>query len=302
MNSGSPLPPLPLEEWEDTKITLHLFSQIVGKIRMSLTPKINHWWHAPLYLSARGLTTGPIPYANMSFDLEFDLIDHHLLIRTSKDQTSRMALAGLSVARFYHDVLSALRGFGIEVKILAVPFDPKRVKSTQPFESDSAPRAYAPQFANRFWQILVPIDAIFKEFRGRFIGKCSPVHFFWHSFDLAVTRFSGRRAPHQDGIDLVTREAYSHEVISAGFWVGDDSVPEPAFYCYVHPEPKGLPDEPLRPKGAAWNTQNGSSMAFFRYEDFRQSDDPRTALLEFLQSTYEAGAGLATWPRRDLER
>jgi hypothetical protein len=302
MTESSPFPPLPLEEWEETKVTLHLFSQIVGKVRLGLTPRINHWWHAPLYLSVRGLTTGPIPHATMSFELEFDLIDHHLVIQTSKNQTSRIALAGLSVARFYNEVLSVLRDFGIDVVILATPFDPKRVKSTLPFERDTVPRAYDLDYANRFWRILVPIDSIFKEFRGRFTGKCSPVHFFWHSFDLAVTRFSGRRAPHRDGMDLVTREAYSHEVISAGFWAGDDSVPEPAFYCYVHPEPEGLREEPLRPGGATWNAQNGSSMALFKYDEFRKSDDPRGALLEFLQSTYQAGARLAGWPRGDLER
>jgi hypothetical protein len=301
MRSDEPFPALPLEAWLDTKVTLHLFTQIIGKIRMTLTPKVNHWWHVPLYVSARGLTTGPIPYENRNFELELDLIDHHLAARTSSGESFQIPLEGQSVASFYQQTLDALSRIGIEVTILANPFDPERVKSREPFPEDTAHGTYVPEYAHRCWSILVPLDSIFKEFRGRFLGKCSPVHFFWHSFDLAVTRFSGRAAPVAEGTDLVTREAYSHEVISAGFWVGDDNVPEPSFYSYTAPEPKGLNEEPLRPAEASWNDQNGSSLALYRYNDFRASADPRRALLDFLQSSYEAGAKRANWPRNDQE-
>jgi hypothetical protein len=301
MRSDEPFPSLPLEAWLDTKVTLHLFTQIIGKIRLTLTPKVNHWWHVPLYVSARGLTTGPMPYENRNFELELDLIDHHLAARTSRGEVFQIPLEGQSVAGFYEQTLDALSRIGIEATILANPFDPERVKSHEPFLTDTAHGTYDPEYAHRFWSILVPLDSIFKEFRGRFLGKCSPVHFFWHSFDLAVTRFSGRPAPVAEGTDLVTREAYSHEVISAGFWVGDDNVPEPSFYSYTAPEPEGLKQERLRPAGASWNEQNGSSMALYRYNDFRASADPRRALLDFLQSAYEAGAKRATWPRSDLE-
>ncbi len=301
MTTNDPFPPLPLEAWQDTKVTLHLFAQIVGKIRLTLTPKVNHWWHVPLYVSARGLTTGPMPYESRNFELVLDLIDHRLAGRVSSGETFQIPLQGQSVAGFYEEVLATLKRVGIEVKILANPFDPERVKSHEPFLTDTAHDTYDPEFAHRFWSILVPIDSIFKEFRGRFLGKCSPVHFFWHSFDLAVTRFSGRAAPVPEGADPVTREAYSHEVISAGFWVGDDNVPEPAFYSYTAPEPKGLNEEIIRPTDAGWKEQNGSSMALYRYEDFRSSADPRRALLDFLQSTYEAGSKRANWARSELE-
>jgi hypothetical protein len=301
MGPEAVFPPLPLKDWQDTKTTLHLFAQIVGKIRLTLSPKLNHWWHVPFYLSARGLTTSAIPYRERSVDMEFDLVDHHLAIRTSDGATEQIALGGHSVARFHKELLSKLDGLGIQVDILASPFDPSKVGSDTPFGSDEAHATYDPDYAHRFWRILVPIDGIFKTFRSRFLGKCSPVHLFWHSFDLAATRFSGRRAPVQDGADPVTKEAYSHEVISAGFWVGDDNTPEPAFYTYVHPEPPGLGDEPLRPNGAWWQKTNGTHMALYRYEDLRSADDPRTALLEFLQSAYQAGASLAQWPREELE-
>jgi hypothetical protein len=289
-------PSLPLEDWKETKVTLHLFAQIVGKIRLTLTPKINHWWHVPLYVSARGLTTRPIPYGQGIFELELDFIDHDLVMRTSRGATYRVSLQGRSVASFYDFVFKSLEEVGIHADIVAEPFDSERVQSTLPFPTDTSHATYDAAYANRFWRILTGVDAIFKEFRGRFVGKCSPVHFFWHSFDLAVTRFSGRRAPVPEDADPVTREAYSHEVISAGFWPGDANMPEPAFYCYAAPEPKGIADEPLRPEEAWWQEQNGSHMALLKYEDFRRSDLPRDALLDFLQSSYEAGAKLAAWP------
>jgi hypothetical protein len=294
-------PSLPFEDWKETKTTLHLFSQIVGKIRLTLTPKVNHWWHVPLYVSARGLTTRPIPYDHGIFEMELDFMDHDLVIETSRGETRRISLRDQSVASFYESVFRTLDKLGMGVEIAAEPFDSDRVQSTTPFPTDTTHKTYDADCANRFWHILTGVDAIFKEFRGRFVGKCSPVHFFWHSFDLAVTRFSGRRAPLQEGADPVTREAYSHEVISAGFWSGDANIPEPAFYSYVFPEPKGLAETVLRPGEAWWQEQNGSHMALLKYEDFRRHDRPRDALLDFLQSSYEAGAALAAWPRADLE-
>jgi hypothetical protein len=295
-------PPLPLEEWKETKQTLHLFTQIVGKVRLSHMPKTNHWWHAPLYVSARGLTTGAISHAGGSFDLEFDLIEHDLVIRCHTGRSATLPLQGNSVAAFYGTLRTELQQLGIPVRILARPFDPSKVESDVPFARDTEHGTYDPVYAHRFWTILARIEPIFREFRGRFLGKCSPVHFFWHSFDLAVTRFSGRTAPVAAEADPVTREAYSHEVISAGFWPGDAaSLPEPAFYVYVHPEPAGLAEQPIRPDAAVWVPQNGTSMAVLRYDEFRRAGNPRADLLEFLESTYEAGATLAGWPVGDLE-
>lgn len=294
-------PPLPLAEWEHAKITLHLFAQIVGKIRLTLAPSVNHWWHVPLYVSARGLTTGAIPFLRTNVDMEFDFVAHQLVIRSSTGVRHTVPLPNRSVADFYRDVRSALADLDIEANILAKPFDPARVKSAEPFATDTEHRGYNGEYVSKFWRILVAIDPLFRAFRGRFAGKCSPVHFFWHSFDLAVTRFSGRRAPVQKGADPVTRSAYSHEVISAGFWVGDDNLPEPAFYSYAYPEPAGLGEQPLRPAAATWVPQGGGSMAVLRYDDFRRADDPGAALLDFLQSAYEAGATLADWPRGELE-
>lgn len=294
-------PSLPFKEWEDTKVTLHLFTQIVGKIRMELAPRLNHWWHVPFYVSSCGLTTSPVPFGAMNFETEFDFIDHELVIRTSRGEVRKIPLTNNTVAEFHAKVFSRLHDLGIDVEIIDKPFDSSKVKSEIPFASDTTHATYDPEYANRFWSILVPIDSIMKEFRGRFLGKCSPVHFFWHSFDLAVTRFSGKRATVAPDADPVTREAYSHEVISAGFWPGDDNLSEPAFYCYVHPEPDGLSKQPLRPASASWYPQNGSHMAILLYEDLRKSANPSATLLDFLQSSYEAGAKLAGWPREELE-
>jgi hypothetical protein len=292
-------PSLPLEEWEDSKITLHLYCQIVGKIRLALTPRMNHWWNVTLYVSSRGLTTGPIPYGDRIFEMELDFLEHRLTIHTSDGQLRTLALQPRSVADFYAEVISALRSLGIQVTMLPKPFG---VPMTTPFTDDHEHAAYNAEYVNRFWWVLVEVDGVFKEFRARFIGKCSPVHVFWHSLDLAVTRFSGRPAPAREGADAVTREAYSHEVISAGFWAGDANVRAPAFYCYTAPEPQGLTDEPLRPASATWQQLPSGSMAMLRYDDVRQSADPREAVLDFLQSTYEAGARRAKWDRKALER
>ncbi len=286
-------PPLPLEEWRATKNTLHLFAQIIGKIRLKLVPKTNHWWHVPLYISSQGLTTRAIPYGYGNFEIELDLLDHSLTIRTNGGHKRSFPLYdGLSVSEFYHRTFQALGELGIDVKILARPYE---APSTEPFETDHRDCAYNRDYVNRFWRILVAVDGILQEFRGRFIGKSTPVHLFWHSFDLALTRFSGRPAPAREGAGRVEREAYSHEVVSFGFWAGDDNVPAPAFYSYTFPEPEGLRDEPLRPEQAYWGTVHGGAEALLMYDDVRRADDPRAMVLEFLESAYEAGARRAGW-------
>jgi len=290
------LPSLPLAEWEETKTTLHLMSQIVGKVRLVLSPPVNHWWHAPLYVSARGLTTSAIPTRSGAIELELDLCNHELVLRATDAPSRRIALAGGTIASFHRAVREALATLGVRPRFVPRPFDPSRVKSDIPFAKDETHGAYDPEYAARFRRILAAVDGVFREFRGEFIGKSSPVHFFWHSFDLAVTRFSGRAADVPADADPVTREAYSHEVISAGFWVGDDQVPEPAFYTYAAPEPPGLANEPLEPASASWQAANGSHMALLRYEDVRTADDPEGELLRFLHSAYAAGARRASWP------
>jgi hypothetical protein len=293
--------PLPLREWDDTRTTLHLFSQVVGKVKLGLNPWMNHWWHVPLYVSSRGLSTHAIPFQNESFEMEFDFLDHELVIRTSLGDLRTVPLTNMTVADFYRRVVDNLRALDVRPRILARPFDTQKVKSDIPFDQDTTHQSYDPEYVNRFWHILIGVDRIFRIFRGRYQGKCSPVHFFWHSFDLAVTRFSGRAAQLAADVDPVTKEAYSHEVISAGFWPGDDNVPEPAFYAYVAPEPAGLEKEPLRPDESWWQDVGGSHMALYRYEDFRSAADPAGSLLEFLQSSYDAGTRLAKWPRDLLE-
>ena len=293
------LPPMPLAEWEDTRLRLQLMCQIAGKVRLKLHPFMNHWWHVPLYVSPRGLTTGSIPYQEGLMDLELDLLEHHLTIRSDEGDKLEIPITKLPICDFYCEVMDALNDLGAEVKIVATPY---KCKSDIPFAQDSKHTTYDPSAVTRAWRVLGQIEPIFKEFRSRFVGKCSPVHMFWHSFDLAVTRFSGRPAPFHSDWDKVTQEAYSHEVNSAGFWFGDDNMREPMFYCYTSPSPEGLTDAPLKPKEAFWGTSNGSPMALYRYEDWRKAADPEQALLDFLQSSYEAGADKAKWDRRALER
>jgi hypothetical protein len=290
-------PALPLSEWADTYATLHMWSQMVGKARLALSPRVNHWWEVPLYLSARGLTTSPIPYKKGVFEAEFDFIEHKLDIRTSNNETRTLRLAPRSVADFYAEFLDALRSLDVNAKIWAMPVEiPNPIR----FDQDRQHASYDPEYAQRFWRILVTVDSIFKEFRSRFIGKASPVHFFWGSFDLAVTRFSGRRAPERPGADRINREAYSHEVISVGFWPGGGDMKGAAFYAYAAPEPAGFGQSPVRPPKAFYNPK--MSEFFLMYDDARLSESPREALLEFCQSTYEAGANLAKWDRKNLER
>lgn len=285
-------PPLPLEEWEETKNTLHVFLQIVGKIRLGTFPKKNHWWHVPFYVSTRGLTTRPIPYGGIIFEVEFDFIDHVLSIKSSDGSTKVIALNNLSVAQFYQQVFSKLTEIGVDVAIKAVPYDAPNL-GTAPFETNKQHASYDKEYVNRFWRILVQVDSIFQEFRGRFIGKSTPSHLFWHHMDLALTRFSGRRAPEREGVSVVEREAYSHEVISFGFWAGDENVREPAFYSYTFPQPEGVTEEPLDPKEAFWNPEAG--MALLMYNAIRKVSSPKQAVLDFLESAYQAGAKRANW-------
>lgn len=287
------LPEIPLDAWRSTKNTLHLYLQIVGKIRLKLHPRVNHWWHVTLYVSPRGLTTRAIPHAGGNFEIEFDLKDHKLVMRTSDGRVEDFALYdGLPVADFYASVMANLAKLGIDPKIWAVPYD---TISKTPFAEDTEHRSYDKEYIERAHETLVAVDDIFEELRGRFTGKSTPVHVFWHSFDLALTRFSGKPAPPMPEANMVTREAYSHEVISFGFWFGDDkTVPAPAFYSYTAPEPAGLAEEPLKPDAALWNTDKGA-MALLMYDDARNSADPRKTVLDFLDSAYRAGAKRAGW-------
>jgi hypothetical protein len=290
-------PPLPLHEWEATRATLHMWTQMAGKVRMALTPHINHWWEVTLYVNSRGLTTSPIPYEAGSFEIQFDFLKHILEIHTCDGATAVLDLAPRAVADFYADFMNALRSLGIRVKIWPMPVEiPNPIR----FDQDRVHASYDPEYVHRFWRALVSADAVFKEFRSRFIGKSSPVHFFWGSFDLAVTRFSGRRAPERPGADAMTREAYSHEVISGGFWPGNEGVIDAAFYAYAAPQPPGFAQAKIRPAAAFYNEQ--LSEFFLPYEDVRRSADPRATILDFLQSTYDAGASLGNWDRAALER
>jgi hypothetical protein len=274
-----------------------MWTQIVGKVRLALSPRVNHWWEVPLYVSAAGLATSPIPYAGGMFEIEFDFIHHQLVIRTSQDTRQTIALRARSVAEFYREVMAALASLGIKVNIWKMPVE---IPNPIPFDQDTVHASYDPEYANRFWRVLVACDAIFKEFRAGFIGKASPVHFFWGSFDLAASRFSGRRAPERPGADAITREAYSHEVISAGFWPGGGDIKGAAFYAYAAPEPPGFAVHPVAPTKAFYHPQLKEFLLM--YDDVRQSPSPRSALLSFLQSTYDAGAKLGKWNREELEK
>ncbi len=289
-------PALPLEAWKDTYATLHMWMQVVGKIRLQLTPKLNHWWNVPLYVSSRGLTTSPIPYEQRTFEMQFDFLDHNLVTTTSDGQVDHLQLRAMSVADFYREVMARLGSLGITVRINTRPCE---IPDPIPFERDSVHAAYDPGYANRFWRVLVTVNNIFLEFRSRFLGKSSPLHFFWGSFDLAVSRFNGRRAPERPDADAITREAYSHEVISAGFWPGGGNVQGAAFYSYTVPEPEGYSAARVQPNAAFYDPQLREFLLM--YDDVRDAESPRGALLNFLQSTYEAGADLARWDRNALE-
>ncbi len=295
-------PDLNFGAWKDSCATLHRWTQIVGKIRLVRTAWINHSWHVPLYVTTRGLTTSPIADGARTFQIDFDFIDHRLSIQASDGTVNAMALRPRSVADFYAALMLKLAELGLDIKIHTTP---NEVIDAIPFEQDHVHAAYDAEYANRFWRVLVQADRVFKEFRARFIGKCSPVHFFWGSFDLAVTRFSGRPAPeHPGGIpnlpDWVAREAYSHEVYSCGFWPGGDALPYPVFYAYAYPEPTGFSTTPLMLDRARYDTTFREFV--LPYDEVRQAKSPDAMLLEFLQGSYEAAATLGSWDRLSLER
>jgi hypothetical protein len=295
-------PLLPLEAWTDTYATLHMWTQIVGKVRLARSPWTNHSWHVTLYVTARGLTTSPVPYGVRTFQIDFDFISHQLTVQSSDGLSGRVVLQPQSVATFYASLMAEMEKLDLHVDINRTP---NEVADPIPFEEDETHHAYEAEYANRFWRILVQADRIFKEFRARFIGKCSPVHFFWGAPDLAVTRFSGRRAPkHPGGVpnlpDWVAREAYSEEVSSCGFWPGGGPIPYAAFYSYAYPEPAGFAAASVQPGGAFYS--NDLREFILPYDIVRESESPDETLLEFLQTTYAAAANLAEWDRSSLER
>lgn len=287
-------PALPLESWEETKDTLHLFIQILGKIRLALMPRKNHWWYATLYVTTRGISTDSMPYQDRTLELHLDLVKHVLEISTSHGELREIPLKnGMSVSEFYNQVFRALRELNIQIKIQAKPYD---VKSKIPFAEDHSNKHYDAEKVNLFWQVLNRIDPIFKEFSGRFYGKTSPVHLYWHHFDFTFYRFSGKKVPLNPESSEVEKDAYSHEIIAFGFWAGDEIVREATFFSYTYPLPPGIEKEPLIPASAKWTEYNGSPMAFLSYENFRKQPDPKKALLAFMESAYQAGAKLANWP------
>jgi hypothetical protein len=293
------LPALPLEDWEETKDTLHLWSQIVGKVRMASSAPRNHWWHVALYVDVRGLTTRLLHSPQgVTFQIDFDFVDHRLVVKSNQGAVESFGLAnGLSVAAFDEELHATLRRLGVDVAIRETPFG---VPTTTPFQADEVHAAYDREAVERFWRILDWTDGVFEEFAGWYCGKQSPVHLFWHSFDLALSRFGGRRVPAKADADAVSREAYSHEVISFGFWAGDRNLREPTYYSYTAPEPAGLRERPLRPEDARWIDYGTGSLGVLPYEAVRGAADPRTALLAFLESAYQAGAALAGWNGGEL--
>ena len=288
---------MPLDSWKDTYATLHMWTQIVGKVRLGLTPLVNHWWNVPLYVTARGLTTSRIPYGERAFELWFDFIRHQLVLETSEGLSKTLSLAPRSVADFYQEFRSLLRSAQIEVKIWRMPVE---IPNPIAFDEDRTHKSYDAKAVEKFWRILMSVDSVLQRFRAGFMGKSSPVHFFWGSFDLAVTRFSGRRAPERPGADAMTREAYSHEVSSVGFWPGGGGVEDAAFYSYAAPEPQGFKAAGVRPAEAFYHQQLGEFLLM--YENVRTAESPSQTLLEFCQSTYEAAANLGKWDRGGLER
>jgi hypothetical protein len=301
MHQRSAWPELPYSAWKDTYATLHLWTQIVGKIRLAQTPWLNHSWHVVLYVSSRGLTTSPIPYGNRTFQLDFDFLNHVLLASTDEGSVRQIGLFSRPVADFYADVMRSLAELGVLVRINDMPNElPEPIR----FSEDRIHAFYEPDYAERHWRILAQVERVLFQFRTSFIGKCSPVHFFWGSFDLAITRFSGRRAPlHPGGVphlpDAVAQEAYSHEVSSAGFWPGNDAIPCPAFYAYAYPEPPGFAQAPIRPAEAFYS--GDLSEYILPYDAVRSADNPERVLMEFLTSTYQAAALLGKWDRTALE-
>jgi hypothetical protein len=290
-------PELPLDAWRDTCATIHMYTQIIGKIRLALSPMMNEWWQVPLYLTARGLTTSPIPHDRRTFEIDLDFIDHNVVVRDSDGATRALPLIARSVADFYAEVMLVLGALGLEVTINPTPSE---VPDPTPFPEDRRHAAYDAAYAHRFWQILRRLDVVFKQFRARFTGKASPAHFFWGSFDLAVSRFSGRSAPPRPDADRITRVAYDEEVQSLGFWPGGQGIEGPALYAYMAPEPPGFGDQRVEPKEAFYSPSLREFILM--YDDVRRASRPEETILAFAQSTYEAGARLAGWDRAALER
>ena len=290
-------PELKWSDWQQTADTLHMWTQIVGKTRLALSPLQAQWWNVPLYVSARGLNTSAMPYGSEFLEITFDFVSHDLKFFLSTGASLSIPLRAQSVAAFYREYQRSLAALGVRVNIYATPVE---LQHPIPFAEDEQHASYDPLAAHRFWRVLMRADQIFQQFSSRFVGKVSPVHFFWGSFDLAVTRFSGRPAPPRPNVDAITREAYSHEVISAGFWPGNGGFGEAAFYCYAAPAPKGLEAAAIQPAKAGYNSTLGEFI--YLYEDLRREPSPDEALLAFLESSYEAGANLAQWDRALLER
>jgi uncharacterized protein DUF5996 len=295
-------PRLDYQEWQDTCATLHLWTQVIGKIRLALAPMVNHWWQVTLYVSARGLTTSAMPYQQRTLQIDFDFVDHQLILRTSNGRMERVALAARPVADFYAEVMGRLRALGVNVHIWTMPVE---IEDAIPFDVDREHASYDADAVHRFWRQLVSADRVLNRFRSSFLGKCSPVHFFWGSFDLAVTRFSGRTAPPltRGGPHVgawVMRESYSHEVSSCGFWPGNGGFGRAAFYAYAYPEPKGFSEGPVRPDAAYYDKDLGQFI--LPYDAVREAKNPDDYLLEFLRTTYEACANCAAWDRQALER
>jgi hypothetical protein len=276
---------------------MHIYAQIIGKIRLRLHPKLNHWWHATLSISAVGWTTGLIPYKEGCFEIELNFIEHLLWIRKSDGLGQHISLYQPSIKSFYDSLFECLKLLSIDVSIFEKPFDETKVKSLIPFNKDDQPISYNPEFAFNLWKMQLDADITFQIFKGRFIGKSSPVQLFWHSFDLALTFFSGRTVSPPAGIDKVSQEAYSHEVISFGFWTGDDNINEPAYYSYVFPEPKNFSDEQLIPLEAFWDHQTSGTLAILTYNDLQNTPDPRQTLLDFMESVFMVGTRRAKWDK-----
>ena len=301
MSDATNWPALPFDEWKDSCATLHLWTQIIGKIRLACAPMVNHWWQVPLYVTSRGLTTSAMPHGTRSFQIDFDFIDHRLVILVNDGMAETIALEPRSVAEFYREVMDRMRSLGLAVRIWTMPVE---IPEPIPFQNDHIHRSYDRQSVQRFWHALVLADQLFAAFRGRFVGKVSPVHFFWGSFDLAVTRFSGRHAPPHPGAPNlalhVARESYSHEVSSCGFWPGNGGYGRAAFYSYAYPAPQGFAQAKIRPSAAFFDQSLGEFI--LPYDSVREAPSPRDSVLDFLQSSYEAAANLADWDRGALER
>jgi len=295
------LPPLPYREWLDTKTTLHLLLQMIGKVRLGMMPSLNHWWHVPLYVSARGLTTRPIPFDGglRAFEIELDVPASVLTVLTTAGGRRGFEIEGQPVARLYEQLFGVLRELEIPAAIVPRPYG---IEIDTPFAEDDEHGAWDPEAVHRFWRILIWVESVLARFAGTFYGKATPIHLFWHSLDLAYTRFNGARGPELPEADVSTREAYTHEVISFGFWAGDEAVPEPSFYSYTHPSPDGLDAEPLEPAAAGWNLRTGTPQALLAYDAVRTAADPAEELLRFLESSYRAGGRLRGWDLDGLRR